>query len=200
MQNEMLQVLALGIFKEISSSILEAEFYTVMADESADVSNEEQVVICIRWIDDNLIAHEGFVSLKPGAKCTSEMIVNVMKETINQMRLKVSNLRGQCYDGAAVMAGHKNGVAAKIKEENPKCLYTHCYGHALNLCVKDACTEVPTLTETFAITKEICKLIKKSPQRETLLKKFRKESENDAKNVHVFVLQDGLSPVTLSKP
>ena len=183
MQNEMLQVLALGIFKEISSSILEAEFYT---DESADVSNEEQVVICIRWIDDNLIAHEDFVSLKPVAKCTSEMIVNVIKETINQMRLKVSNLRGQCYDGAAVMTGHKNGVAAKIKEENPKCLYTHCYGHALNLCVKDACTEVPTLTETFAITKEICKLIKKSPQREALLKKLRKESENDAKSVHAF--------------
>ena len=186
MQNEMLQVLALGIFKEISSSILEAKFYTVMADESADVSNEEQVVICIRWIDDNLIAHEDFVSLKPVAKCTSEMIVNVIKETINQMRLKVSNLRGQCYDGAAVMTGHKNGVAAKIKEENPKCLYTHCYGHALNLCVKDACTEVPTLTETFAITKEICKLIKKSPQREALLKKLRKESENDAKSVHAF--------------
>ena len=148
MQNEMLQVLALGIFKEVSSSILEAEFYTVMADESADVSNEEQVVICIRWIDDNLIAHEDFVSLKRVAKCTSEMIVNVIKETISQMRLKVSNLRGQCYDGAAVMAGHKNGAAAKIKEENPKCLYTHCYGHALNLCAKDACTEVPTTTDT----------------------------------------------------
>ena len=135
MQNEMLQVLALGIFKEISSSILEAEFYTVMADESADVSNEEQVVICIRWIDDNLIAHEDFVSLKHVAKCTSEMIVNVIKEMINQTRLKVSNLRGQCYDGAAVMAGHKNGVAAKIKEKYPKCLYTHCYGHALRMLV-----------------------------------------------------------------
>ena len=155
MQNEMLQVLALGVFKEISSSILEAEFYTIMADESTDVSNEEKVVIGIRWIDDNLIAHEDFVSLKPVAKCTSKMIVNVIKETINQMRLKVSNLRRQCYDGAAVMAGQKKSVAAKIKEKNPKCLCTHCYGHALNLCVKDACTELPTLTETFAITKEI---------------------------------------------
>ena len=96
MQNEMLEVLALSAFKEFSSSILEAEFYTVMAYESADVSNEEKVVICIRWIYDNLIAHEDFVSLKPVIKCTSEMIVNVIKETINQMRLKVSNLRGQC--------------------------------------------------------------------------------------------------------
>ena len=186
MQNEMLQVLALGILKELSSRILSSEFYTVMADESADLSNEEQVVICIRWIDEELFAHEDFVSLKPVAKCTSEMIFDVIKAAIGQMRLKLSDLRGQYYDGSAVMAGHKNGVAAKIKEQNPKCLYTHCYGHALNLSVKDACNDVPTLTETFAVAKEICKLIKKSPQRETLLRKLRKENDNDAKRVHAF--------------
>ena len=56
----------------------------------------------------------------------------------------------------------------------------------LRSCFKDACTEVPTLTEAFAITKEICKLIKKSSQRETLLKKLRKKSENDAKSVRAF--------------
>jgi len=66
-----------------------------MADESADVSNEEQVVICIRWIDEELFAHEDFVSLKPVAKCTSEMIVDVIKAAIDQMRLKLSDLRGQ---------------------------------------------------------------------------------------------------------
>ena len=186
MQNEMLQVLALGILKELSSRIPSSEFYTVMADESADVSNEEQVVVCVRWIDDELFAHEDFVSLKPVAKCTSEMIVDVIKAAIEQTKLKLSDLRGQCCDGAAVMAGHKNRVAAKIKEQNPKCLYTHCYGRALNLSVKDACNDVPNLTETFAVAKEICKLIKKSPQRETLLRKLRKENDNDAKSVHAF--------------
>ena len=59
------------------------------------------------------------MSLKPVAKCTSEMIVDVIKAAIEQMRLKLSDLRGHFYDGVAVMAGHKNGVAAKIKEQNP---------------------------------------------------------------------------------
>ena len=65
------------------------------------------------------------------------------------MKLKIVNLRGQCYDGASVMSGHKSGVAARIKDLNKKALYTHCYGHALNLCVKDACINVGCLKNTF---------------------------------------------------
>ena len=39
------------ILEEISSSIQKANFYTVIADESTDASNKEQVVIVIRWLD-----------------------------------------------------------------------------------------------------------------------------------------------------
>ena len=50
-----------------------------MADESADVSNEEQVVICIRWVDENLQPHEEFIALEHVARCTAEQIVDVIK-------------------------------------------------------------------------------------------------------------------------
>ena len=58
MQNEMLQVLALGILRDISRNIQNAVFYSIMADECADISNKEQLVICIRWVDENLATHE----------------------------------------------------------------------------------------------------------------------------------------------
>ena len=54
--------------------------------------------------------------------------------------LKLDNARGQSYDGAAVISRKKAGVATQIKAINSKCLYTHCYGNALNVSVKDACT------------------------------------------------------------
>ena len=54
------------------------------------------------------------------------------------MNLQISHARGQCYDGASLMSGEKNGVAKKIKDIVKTCLYTHCYGHSLNLAVKDA--------------------------------------------------------------
>ncbi len=36
------------------------------------------------------------------------------------------------------MSGARSGVAKRICDEEPRALYTHCYGHALNLAVADA--------------------------------------------------------------
>lgn len=91
------------------------------------------------------------------------------------MNLRIENARGQCYIGASVMAVAKSGMASRIKSLNRKCLYTHCYGHALNLCVKDACNKVTCLKNTMDAAWEICKLVKRSPQRESHLKKIRIE-------------------------
>ena len=82
------------------------------------------------------------------------------------------------------MSGSKSGVATRFKEENEKCLFTHCYGHALNLAVGDAIKKGPTLDETFSVTYESCKLVKKSPQRNTKLNAIREKTENEAKSIH----------------
>ena len=45
-------------------------------------------------------------------------------------------IRGQCYDGAAAMVGTRSGVAELVLTEEARAIYTHCYGHELNLaCV-----------------------------------------------------------------
>ena len=97
--------------------------------------------------------------------------------------IPLSNIYGQCYDGAAAMAGTKTGVATQIKAINSKCLYTHCYGHALNLAFADSIKSIDCLKSTFEIGHEICKLVKKSPKRSTKLDDIRKEMKNDSKGV-----------------
>ena len=78
--------MALGILKDISKQIQTAEFFTIMADETADVSNQEQVVICIRWIDENsLMAREEFIGLKPVERCTADMLVKVIKVNVSHL-------------------------------------------------------------------------------------------------------------------
>ena len=47
MQNEMVKVMALHILREIAASIQSAPFFTVMVDETTDVSNMEQVLVCL---------------------------------------------------------------------------------------------------------------------------------------------------------
>ena len=115
------------------------------------------------------------------------------------MGLKLEDAHGQCYDGASAMAGKKKGVATVIKNINSKCLYTHCYRHALNLAVGDSVKNVKLLADMFGTIKEVCNLVKKSPKCETHLKKLHDLSENENPSIHYFVQHDGQSVVSQVK-
>ena len=84
------------------------------------------------------------------------------------------------------MTGSKSGVATRIKELNFKCLFTHCYGHALNLAVGNFMRREKLLSETLDVIKEITKLVKNSPQRDTHLKSIRKKENAEKKGIHAF--------------
>ncbi len=60
-QNEMVKVMATRILRNIASDLQNSPFYTIMLDETADVANIEQVVVCFRWVSDRFEAHEEFV-------------------------------------------------------------------------------------------------------------------------------------------
>lgn len=174
------------VIKSLGREIEKASFFTIMADESADVSNQEQVVVCVRWVNDKLQVFEDFVAIEPIARCTSDEIVQVLKAVLDTLNLPIEKCRGQCYDGASVMKGKKNGVAKQFKDLNKKILYTHCYGHALNLSIKDVCENIKCLNDTFTAAKEIVRLVKFSPQRETMIRALRLDSGNSSPNIHAF--------------
>ena len=121
-QNELLEAMALGLLRETSANIQSATFHTIMADETADISNKEQLVICILWVDENFVVHEDFLGIHSLERTTADNIVFIIKDVLLRMNLKIQNARGQCYDGAATMAGKRKGVATQIKAINGKCL------------------------------------------------------------------------------
>ena len=182
----MLKAMALGMMRQISANIQHTQFSTIMADETADVSNKEQLVICIRWVDDCFVIHEDFIGMHPLERTTADQIVAILKNALLRMNLNIQRARVQCYDGAATMAGEKTGVATQIKTINGKCLYTYCYGHALNLAVADYIKSVPCISDALDTVREIGKLVKKSPQRNTKLDKIRAETKNESRGVHAF--------------
>ena len=53
-----------------------------MADETADVSDNEELVICIRWVDKDLEVHEEFVGVHPIENTKVETIFTVLKVRI----------------------------------------------------------------------------------------------------------------------
>ena len=109
----------------------------------------EQLVLCLRWVDEELKIHEDFIGLHGMEVTDAKSIVNIIKNIIIRTGLKLKDARGQCYDGASAMTGEENGVCTVIKESNPKCLFTHYYGHALNLATGDSIKAIKLLSETI---------------------------------------------------
>ncbi len=140
-QNECLQVMALHILRQVGSSIRNNGVYTIMADECTDVANKEQFAICIRWVDETLTDHEDVIGLRQVETIDANCLVDAIKDVLLRMSLKLSDCRGQCYDGASNMTGSKHGVATQLQSVEPRAVLTHCYGHALNLAVGDAMKE-----------------------------------------------------------
>ena len=47
----------------MASSVQGAYYFSVMVDKCVDVSNHEQLVICLQWVDHCLDVHKDFLGL-----------------------------------------------------------------------------------------------------------------------------------------
>ncbi|WAR05842.1 ZMYM1-like protein, partial [Mya arenaria] len=169
-QNEIIQIMALGILRKVANSVLEDAFFTIMVDETTDVSNGEQVVLVLRNVDSELNVQD-FIGLYVVPSIDAQTITNVIKDTLLRMRLQLSKCRGQCYDGASNI---KRGVAANITAEDPK-------GHLYTLLW--TCSQLGCYAGLAV--REISKLVKFSPKRDGQFEKLRKEMSPDTPGFRV---------------
>ena len=152
--------MASQIIRNIAASLKAAVYYTIMVDETTDAANKEQVMLCIRWMD-KFQANEEFIVMHVTGSTTAQALIAFVKDTLLRLNLKLSNCRGQCYDGASAM---RNGVTKLIRDEEPLAICTHCYGHGLNLAVGDCVRRCNVMNPAIDVVAENSKLVKKSPK------------------------------------
>lgn len=179
-QNEVIKLMGLNILRRIAADCQTSLFLTIMADETTDASNQEQVTLFVRWVTEDLEVHEEFLGLYTVPSIDAGTLVSVIKDTFLRMALSFDKVRGQCYDGASAMSGTKNGVAKKICDVEPRAVYTHCYGHALNLAASDTEKKCKVLKDALDTTHEISKLIKYSPRREAIFRQVKDSVPSDS--------------------
>ncbi|XP_066953190.1 zinc finger MYM-type protein 1-like [Macrobrachium rosenbergii] len=112
----------------------------------------EQMSETVRYVDINfetktVTVKETFLGFTVVKQKDAASIVEVICNQLEKDNMPLKYCRSQCYDNAAVMAGHKSGVQ-RITEKNSKTVFVNCDNHSLNLAGIYAASE-ESVTVTF---------------------------------------------------
>jgi hypothetical protein len=131
-QNEIFATLADMVREQIVEEVKQSEFFSVLVDETKDISKKEQVSFVLRFFANKQV-HECFMDFKPAQGLDAQSLSSLILSTLQTYGLDVKScLVGQGYDGASVMSGSHKGVQQIVRQCAPLA-YTHCYAHRLNL-------------------------------------------------------------------
>ena len=137
-QNEIIDSCYDHITDPISTEIKEATFFSVLVDEAQYSSNQEQMVLVIRFVE-KIVRYEKTSSISSIVKLEPLACSNQILDRVRQLGLEKILLRGQRCDDAGNMSGKHVGTAKRIQDVYPKSVYVHCASHRLNLVVANIC-------------------------------------------------------------
>ena len=83
------------------------------------------------------------------------------------------------------MSGTKNGVAKLICDNEPRAVFTHCYGHTLNLAVNDTLKQCRTLKSCLETVNKIVKLVKNSPKCDAEFQRLKQTFSSESPGIRV---------------
>jgi len=116
-QNAIIDLCNSILLNKIVDRVNEAKCFTVLVDETADITGIEQVSIFVRYIDLKCLElHEKFLQFVPTTDASGKGLSNLILNNLKKFGINTQYLRGQGYDGAAAMAGKYDGVQAYVKK------------------------------------------------------------------------------------
>jgi hypothetical protein len=189
--NEQASIVGKRILRDLAGDIRNAQWFSLIADETSDIASQEQFSISIRWVGEDFVVNEDLVGMVAVPDTTGETLFNVIKDVLIRLNLPIRNCRGRAYDGASNMQGSIKGVATRIQEEEPSAIHVHCLAHSLNLALQDVTKQCQFVQDALDLVNEILKLIKASPKRSQVFKNIKAEEFRKLPNYESFAQRDG---------
>ena len=111
--NELIKLMANKVLFALLSDVHKNRWFSILADETRDISNREQLTITLRTVSESYEIKEDLFGLAQLDETTAEHIHLIIKDCLLRLGIPIANCRGQAYDGAANFQGCINGVAKK---------------------------------------------------------------------------------------
>ncbi|XP_039026246.1 uncharacterized protein LOC120159751 [Hibiscus syriacus] len=168
--------------KETTKAIVEdlgKDYFGILVDESSDVSQKEQMALCVHYVDKKRMIKEQFLGIVHVGDTTSLSLKEAIFSSLDEHSLSFSRIRGQGYDGASNMKGELNGLKTLIMRETQSAYYIHCFVHQLQLTLVAVSKKNKDCGWLFDTLGDLLNVVGSSCRRKDLLK--GKQAEKIAK-------------------
>ncbi|XP_075634009.1 uncharacterized protein LOC142606583 [Castanea sativa] len=130
---------------------LGSKFFSILVDESYDISIKEQMVVVLRYVDKKGIVTERFLGIAHVADTSALSLKAAIEFLFCKYSLSLSRLRGQGYDEVSNMQGEFNGLKTLILKENKSTFYVHYFAHQLQLTLVAIANKHIDIAEFFSL-------------------------------------------------
>lgn len=122
--------------------------YSIILDESTDVTIEKYMAYCIRYYNsklDKIVVD--FLGFQEVFEATADALYKSFKSFISKMGLNLQKLIALGTDGASNLCGKHHSLFTLLQADIPHLQLLKCVCHSLSLCASKACSELPSCLE-----------------------------------------------------
>ncbi|XP_016659824.2 uncharacterized protein LOC103309433 [Acyrthosiphon pisum] len=180
--------------EEIVKEIHESKYYSILFDETTDISHISQMSLIIRYPYKGIIKEcfMGFINCHDiydatatdddkieqvernpetfEPKLTGDILGEVVVNMLKSLTLNLKNCVGIGTDGCAVMVSITRGAVKKVQSHATNTLHSPCSNHALNLSISKS-SNVQVIRNTIGIVTDVISFFNLSSKRNFVLKK-----------------------------
>jgi hypothetical protein len=177
---EILNSIAAEYKEDIKSKIRASKMFSLMADESVDQSSKKQLIIFVKFVDEQSIPVVKYWETCELKDFTAKGIYAKVCESLGDI---LQYLVCLCTDGAPVMRSRDEGLLGHLLKNRPYLLDIHCMAHRFALGLNKATDENSKITEVLNFVSDLYSFFSRSPKR--ILKLLEKQNEIEEYTQHL---------------
>ena len=120
----------------ICDEVQQAGYFSLMTDETKDLSKQEQLSIVLRYLDREGTNNKRFLTFAQATSLNAESLSNYLIKVLEDNGLDLTYVVSQGYDRVSVTSAHCTGVQQQIKK-SLSAIHIHCCAHMLNVVLVD---------------------------------------------------------------